>query len=101
MKRFLPIALAALLAIATARVPAATAAGSALTLQQTEEIAASYTHLTAEFYKKVDRQAALEGARVAMVEYLKKHKVANATLPAIRATDDDISKAMRQVLVQQ
>jgi carboxyl-terminal processing protease len=91
MKRFLPIALAMLLAIATARVPAATAAGSALTLQQSEEIAASYTHLTAEFYKKVDRQAALEGARVAMVEYLKKHKVANATLPAIRATEDDVS----------
>jgi carboxyl-terminal processing protease len=90
-RRLVPLALAALLALGAAHVPAATAAGPGLTMQQTEEVGASYTHLTAEFYKKVDRQAALDGARTSMVDYLKKHHVANATLPALRASDDDVT----------
>jgi hypothetical protein len=90
-RRLVPIALAALLALATARVPAATAAGPSLSMQQTEEIVASYTHLTAEFYKQVDRQAVLDGARTSMVDYLKKHHVTNATLPALHASDDDVT----------
>jgi carboxyl-terminal processing protease len=90
-RRLLSVALAALLALGVARVPAATAAGPALTMQQTEEIVSSYTHLTAEFYKKVDRQAALDGARTSMVDYLKKHHVANAALPALHASDDDVT----------
>jgi carboxyl-terminal processing protease len=92
MKRVLPVVLAALLTLATARVPAATAAG-ALSSQQTEELILSYHHLTADFYKKVDRQAALDGARTGMIEYLKKHKVANANLPAVRASDDEATNA--------
>jgi carboxyl-terminal processing protease len=91
MKRIVPVVLAALLAVATAHVPAATAAGPSLSSQQTEQIVASYTHLTADFYKKVDRQAVLDGARTSMVDYLKKHKVANATLPALHASDDDLT----------
>ncbi len=91
MKRIVPVVLAALLALATAHVPAATAAGASLTSQQTEQLVASYTHLTADFYKKVDRQAALDGARTSMVDYLKKHKVATANLPALHATDDDLT----------
>ncbi|MEA2721723.1 MAG: carboxyl-terminal processing protease [Candidatus Eremiobacteraeota bacterium] len=91
MKRIVPVTLAALLALATAHVPAATAAGPSLSSQQTEQLVASYTHLTADFYKKVDRQAALDGARTSMVDYLKKHKVANANLPALRASDDDLT----------
>ncbi len=93
MKRLLPVVLAALLALATAHVPVATAAGSALSSLQTEELVMSYRHLMADFYKKVDRQAALDGARVAMVDYLKKHKVANPTLPSLRASDDDMTNA--------
>ncbi len=95
MKRFVPVALAALLALATARVPAATAATPTLSRQQTEEIVASYVHLTADFYKKVDRQAALDGARVAMLEYLQRQHVAKATLPALKASDDDATNAER------
>lgn len=90
-RRIVPVALAALLALATAHVPAATAAGPSLSSQQTEELVTSYTHLTADFYKKVDRQAALDGARASIVEYLKKHKVANAALPALHASDDDLT----------
>jgi carboxyl-terminal processing protease len=91
MKRLVPVALAALLALATARVPAATAA--ALSNAQTEELVLSYKHLTSDFYKKVDKQAALDGARSAMIELLKKHHVANPNLPAVRASDDDYANA--------
>ncbi|HEX3467917.1 MAG TPA: S41 family peptidase [Candidatus Elarobacter sp.] len=87
MKRLVPVALAALLALCTARVPAATAA-AALSSQQSDELVGSYVHLTADFYKKVDRQAALDGARTSIIDYLKKHNV-NATLPVIRATDSE------------
>ena len=93
MKRLVPVALAALLALAMARVPAATAAGPSLSVVQTEELVTSYVRLTADFYKKVDRQAALDGARSSMIDYLKKHKVANATLPALHASEDDASNA--------
>ncbi len=91
MKRLVPVALAALLALSVARVPAATAA-QALSSQQTEELIGSYAHLTNDFYKKVDRQAALEGARTSMIDYLKKHNV-NASLPPLHATDSDVANA--------
>jgi carboxyl-terminal processing protease len=93
MKRIAPAALAALLALTVARVPAATAASSPLSSVQTEELVGSYVRLTADFYKKVDRQAALDGARASMIEYLKKHNVANASLPPLRATADDETNA--------
>jgi carboxyl-terminal processing protease len=93
MKRLVPVALAALLALATARVPAATAAGPSLSVTQTEELVTSYVRLTADFYKKVDRQAVLDGARASMLEYLKKHKVPNASLPSLHASDDDATNA--------
>jgi carboxyl-terminal processing protease len=93
MKRIAPVVLAALLALATARVPAATAAASPLSSLQTEELVGSYVRLTADFYKKVDRQAALDGARASMIDYLKKHNVANASLPPLHATADDETNA--------
>ena len=93
MKRLVPVALAALLALATARVPAATAAAPSLSAMQTEELVTSYVRLTADFYKKVDRQAALDGARASIIDYLKKHKVANAALPALHASEDDSTNA--------
>jgi carboxyl-terminal processing protease len=93
MKRIVPVVLAALLALATARVPAATAASSPLNAQQTEELVGSYVRLTADFYKKVDRQAVLDGARNSMIDYLKKHNVANAALPPLKASTDDETNA--------
>jgi carboxyl-terminal processing protease len=92
MKRLVPLALAAFLTLATTHAPAATA-GPALSSQQSEELVTSYVHLTSEFYKKVDRQAALDSARSSILEYLKKRKVANATLPALHASDDDVTNA--------
>ena len=93
MKRLIPLALAALLAVATAPVPAATAAPSSLSQSQTQELVESYAHLTGDFYKKVDRQAALDGARTSIIELLKKRKVANPALPQLRAADDDVTNA--------
>jgi carboxyl-terminal processing protease len=92
MKRFFPVALAAALALATARVPAATAAAApttTLSAQQNDELVTSYAHLIEDFYKKVDRQAALTGAHDSLVAYLKTQHVANPTLPPLRATEDD------------
>jgi hypothetical protein len=50
MKRLVPIALAALLTLATAHVPAATAAAAAgLSQAQNQELVESYAHLTGDF----------------------------------------------------
>ena len=92
MKRLVPLALAAFLTLATTHAPAATA-GPSLSSQQSEELVTSYVHLTAEFYKQVDRQAALDSARSSILEYLKKRKVANATLPVLHASNDDVTNA--------
>ncbi len=93
MKRIVPVALAGMLALAAVRGPVATAAAPTLSMQQSEEIVASYAHLTADFYKKVDRQAALEGARTSMIDFLKRRHVTNPTLPQIHAADDDAQNA--------
>ncbi len=91
MNRLFPAVLVAALALATARVPAATAAApsAAMSRVQSEELITSYAHLVEDFYKKVDRQAALTGAHDALLAYLKANKVTNPTLPALKATDDE------------
>jgi carboxyl-terminal processing protease len=93
MNRLVPLALAALLGLATAPVPAATPSAVAMTQGQTQELIETYARLTSDFYKKVDRQAALDGARTSMIDYLKKKHVENATLPLVRAGDDDATNA--------
>jgi carboxyl-terminal processing protease len=93
MNRLFPAVLVAALGLATARVPAATAAAPAAAISrvQSEELGTSYAHLVEDFYKKVDRQAALTGAHDALLAYLKANKVANPALPALKASDDDAS----------
>lgn len=93
MNRLFPAVLVAALALAAARVPAATAAAptAAISRVQSEELGTSYAHLVEDFYKKVDRQAALTGAHDALLAYLKANKVANPALPALKASDDDAS----------
>lgn len=93
MNRLFPAVLVAALALTIARVPAATAAAptAAISRVQSEELGTSYAHLIEDFYKKVDRQAALTGAHDALLAYLKANKVANPALPALKASDDDAS----------
>ncbi|HTW84323.1 MAG TPA: S41 family peptidase [Candidatus Sulfotelmatobacter sp.] len=93
MNRLVPLATAALLALATARVPAAVPTVG-LSPQQTEELVSTYAHLTGDFYKTVDRSAALEGARTAMLTYLTKQAhLSNVKLPAVHAGANDTENA--------
>jgi carboxyl-terminal processing protease len=95
MKRYLSAALTLMLLLAPAALPAATPAASTPTLsaQDANELITSYAHLTTEFYKKVDKQAVLDGVRNNIVAYLRANGVANPSLPALRASDDDVTNA--------
>jgi carboxyl-terminal processing protease len=92
MKRVLP-ALATLALLATTlHMPSASAA-PALSSLESDELEMSYSLVTSEFYKKVDAQTLLDGARDEMIAYLKKNGVASPKVPALRAVDDQTLNA--------
>jgi len=94
MKRLLSAALLLSLALAPAALPAAPQTSTpSLSAQDANELITSYAHLTTEYYKSVDKQAVFDGVRNNIVAYLRANGVANPTLPALRATDDDVSNA--------
>jgi carboxyl-terminal processing protease len=95
MNRLLIAALTLSLAIVPAELPAATSMASAPSLspQDANELITSYAHLTNEYYKKVDKQAVLDGARNNIIVYLRANGVSNPTLPALHASDDDVTNA--------
>ena len=86
MKRVLPI-LAATALLATAIIPSATTA-SGISGLEGDEIEMSFSLLTSEFYKKVDQQVALDGARAELEDYLEHSGVKPAKVPALRASED-------------
>jgi len=91
MKRFLSLVLAGGIGAALLGLPAAMAATTAQTTldaTQTGEIATSYHDLTTEFYKHVDEQNILDGARLSVQISLQKHHV-KKTLPALHAQSDE------------
>jgi len=90
MKRVYPVLAAAAL-LATA-VPSATTA-SGLSSVESDEIEMSFSLLTQEFYKKVDQQTILDGARGEVISFLEKAGVKNPRVAAIRATDDPSTNA--------
>jgi carboxyl-terminal processing protease len=90
VKRLVPFLIAASLVATTAHVPAATATSTLSTLDR-EELATGYTHLTEDFYKKVDSQRALDGVRTGLVSYLEKNGIAKPDVPAIHASDDELA----------
>jgi carboxyl-terminal processing protease len=92
MKRSPFIALLLSLALIPAPVPAASAPAG-ISQQQATELVTSYAHLTAEFYKKVDKQAVLDGARSNLIAYLQQHGVAHPTIDAVHASQDDATNA--------
>jgi carboxyl-terminal processing protease len=79
------------LGIAPSAVPAAAAPASATALspRDANELLTSYAHLTTDYYKPVDRQAVLDGARTSIIAYLRASGIANPTLPSIHAAGDD------------
>jgi carboxyl-terminal processing protease len=85
MKRVLPI-LAATALLVTA-IPSATTA-SGISGLEGDEIEMSFSLLTSEFYKKVDQQVALDGARAELSDYLDHSGVKSAKVPALRAVED-------------
>lgn len=86
MKRFLPIlALSAL--VASTQLSSAGAAPG-LSSIESDELEMSYSLVTSEFYKKVEPQTLLDGARTELVTYLQKNGVHSPNLPAMRAMED-------------
>ncbi|HTX56221.1 MAG TPA: S41 family peptidase [Candidatus Acidoferrales bacterium] len=88
MKRLLSLALAGGLGAAILGIPALAAPSSSLNATQTSEISTSYHYLLSEFYKKVDTQKVLDGARSGLERELHYHHVM-AKLPAFHASDSD------------
>lgn len=88
MKRFTSFAILLVLALTTARVPAATPNPHGFALLDAEEISISYQRLFGEFYKKVDTQMVLDNAHDNLVTYLKREGVASPKIPAMHASDD-------------
>jgi len=85
MNRVLPIlAVTALLATAT---PIASTASGISSLEG-DEIEMSFSLLTSEFYKKVDQQAALDGARAQLSDLLERSGVKDPKLASLRAAED-------------
>jgi carboxyl-terminal processing protease len=83
--KFLPIlAAAGMLAMA---VPSATTA-SGLSGVESDEIEMSYSLLNSEFYKKVDQQAALDGARAEIIAFLEKEGIKSPHVPQVHAVND-------------
>lgn len=89
MNRIVTAALVGALALTVARVPAATAAAPSLSQQEAGQLTMSYEYLVTDFYKKVEPQSVLDGARNNVLSYLKAQGVKNPTLATLRATDDD------------
>jgi carboxyl-terminal processing protease len=92
MKRLPIVALLLSLALLPAHIPAASAA-TGLSQQQANELVMSYARLTTEFYKKVDKQVVLDGARSNLISYLKLHGVSDPKLEQLHATSDDATNA--------
>ncbi|GAC1658420.1 MAG: S41 family peptidase [Vulcanimicrobiaceae bacterium] len=88
MKRAISLTLLFVLALTTARVPAATAASHSFALLDAEEISISYQRLLSEYYKRVDTQAVLDNAHDNLITYLKKEGIANPKVPALHSTAD-------------
>ena len=78
--------LAASLFLTAANVPSNAASG--LSSIEADEIQMSFSLVSAEFYKKVDPQTLLDGARSQLIAYLQKNGVAKPNVPVLRAVDD-------------
>jgi carboxyl-terminal processing protease len=90
MKRILSFAIAAAIGAAILGLPSAWAATTTPSINAVDanEISTSYHYLTSEYYKRVDDQKVLDGARYGLNYTLKKSHV-TAKLPAFHASADD------------
>ncbi|MDQ6825595.1 MAG: S41 family peptidase [Candidatus Eremiobacteraeota bacterium] len=86
MKRLPSLVLTAALLLSLVHPPAARAGG--LAPLETDELQMSFQRITTEFYKKVDTQSLLDGARTQLLAYLEKNGVKKAVLPAVHARNN-------------
>ena len=94
IKRAFPVFAAAAL-LATALPSATTASG--LSSVESDEIEMSYSLLNQEFYKKIDQQTIMDGARTKILAYLDKGGIKNPHVAELRATDDPTANAHQLV----
>jgi carboxyl-terminal processing protease len=95
-----PYAVAAAAALLLSATPMGRASASAPSQVDLDEVEISYSLLMADFYKKVDPQLALTGARNAVITILKKDGVAAPAVPAVRSgldAADDVHQLQRLV----
>jgi len=85
MRRLLPFVTVAAL-VATSLPGISTASG--LSSVETDEIDTSYSLLTSTFYKKVNQQAAVDGARAEMIALLRHDGITSPKVDEIHAVED-------------
>ncbi|MBC5809455.1 MAG: S41 family peptidase [Candidatus Eremiobacteraeota bacterium] len=86
MKTRLSAIFVTLVFLFAATLPSGASAG--LSNIESDELQMSYALVTQEFYKKVDPQALLDGARKQMIAFLVKNGVKAPAIPAVRANED-------------
>ncbi len=86
IKRVFPVLAAAALLVTT--VPGASRAASGLSGLENSEIEMTLSLISSEFYKKVDPQTPLDGARSNIVAYLEKQGIKSPKVPQPHAGDD-------------
>ena len=85
-KHFLSM-FAGLALLSTVAAPSGAATGGLSTLES-DELQVSYSLVTSEFYRKVDQQTLLDGARTQLIAYLEKNGVKSPSVPTVRALDN-------------
>lgn len=86
MKRLVPLAIAVAFIASAIRMPSV--AAGPLSTVETDELELSYSLVASEFYKKVEPQTLLDGARTRLIAFLQKNGVASPSVPNLRATED-------------
>jgi carboxyl-terminal processing protease len=91
MNRAVPALLASAMLL-TAAIPS-TSTATSLSGVESDELQTSYSLLTSEFYKRVDQQQALDGARSGILAYLDHAGIKGAKLPLAHASEDPAANA--------
>jgi carboxyl-terminal processing protease len=89
MKRFSSFIIGGLFVAAVTVLPGASTLAASTTLSATDsgEIATGYTHLTTDFYKKVDEQTILNSIRSQLLFALKSAGIAHASITPMKSSD--------------
>jgi carboxyl-terminal processing protease len=90
MKRLFSILVAGFFAATLLQLPTAAAAPaqSKVSTVDAGELSTGYSHLTTDFYKKVDPQTVLDSVRTQLLDAMRTAGVKNASLPELHASDN-------------